>query len=98
MSGLKGYMMYVIIFVLFFASLASIGLYDIPAFSSMMSTISESQFTGAAITGAVTAIVQEPAEKKPLPLINWAILLVSLSFVFSLMTARSVHKRSRYRA
>lgn len=98
MSGLKGYMIYVVIFVLFFASLASIGLYDIPAFSSMMSTISESQFTGAAITGAVTAIVQEPAEKKPLPLINWAILLVSLSFVFSLMTARSVHKRSRYRA
>lgn len=99
MSGVRGYTIYLAIFVFFFATLASLGFYDMPSFSSVISSISEKQFTGAAITGAVVSVVQEPGmEKEHFPLMSWAIILISFSFLFSLITVRSVHKRSKYRA
>lgn len=71
-----------------------------PGLSKFMSVVSEGQFSGAGITGAVVAIGEEPAaEEARLPkLINVAILLIGFSFVLSLFAIRTINKQSKYRA
>ena len=71
-----------------------------PGLSKFMSIVSEGEFSGAGITGAVVAIGEEPAvaEAKPPKLINVAVLLIGLSFVVSLFAIRTINKQSKYRA
>ena len=71
-----------------------------PGLSKFISIVSEGQFSGAGITGAVVAIGEEPAaeETKPPNLVNVAILLVGFSFIVSLFAIRTISKQSKYRA
>lgn len=100
MKGLRGYIISGTIFILLFASLASLGLSNMPGLSSFMSAASESGFSGEGITGAVVSAVEEPPaeESKPANLLNVAILLIGLSFIVSLFAINIINKKSKYRA
>lgn len=82
------------------ATLASLGLSNMPGLSKFMSVVSEGQFSGAGITGAVVAIGEEPVAKeiKPPNLVKVAVLLIGFSFVVSLLAVSSINKQSKYRA
>jgi len=63
-----------------------------------MAALSEGGFSGGALTGAVTSVSDDlPAQHRQMPLISIAILLITISFVLSLLIARRVRKVSRYR-
>ena len=84
-----GYFAYIMLFALIFLTLIALDLHHMDA------DVGEVEAPGG-VTGAVTVSGDMPAAR-PMPMINWAILLVSMSLGVSLLVLRHVHKASRYK-
>lgn len=90
-SGFGGYLVYIAIFTFFFMTLASFSLVNVTEVYDTMQ-----QSNSNLVTGAVTSNGEVQATEG-LPLINWAVILITFSFLVSMLTAKGIAKASRYR-